>query len=46
MENNIDQVTSLFIASASLGALVSFLISWSLSLNTITVTYGIFALLH
>lgn len=45
MENNIDQVTSLFIASASLGgALVSFLISWSLSLNTITVTYGIFAL--
>ena len=27
MENNIDQVTSLFIASASLGALVSFLIS-------------------
>ncbi|EJR83637.1 Glucose/mannose transporter GlcP [Bacillus cereus] len=45
MENNIDQVTSLFIASASLGgALVSFLISWSLSLNTITVTFGIFAL--
>lgn len=45
MENNIDQVTSLFIASASLGgALVSFLISWSLSLNTITVTFGIFSL--
>ncbi|TKH08598.1 hypothetical protein FC697_27945, partial [Bacillus wiedmannii] len=45
MENNIDEVTSLFIASASLGgALVSFLISWSLSLNTIKVTFGIFSL--
>ncbi|PFB87256.1 hypothetical protein CN273_07320 [Bacillus thuringiensis] len=44
MENNIDEVTSLFIASASLGgALVSFLISWSLSLNTINITFGIFS---
>ncbi|MED2646004.1 hypothetical protein P4213_19865, partial [Bacillus thuringiensis] len=44
MENNIDEVTSLFIASASLGgALVSFLISWSLSLNTLNITFGIFS---
>lgn len=45
MENNTEEVTSIFIASASLGgALVSFLISWSVSLNTINITFGIFSL--
>ncbi|KYG33055.1 MFS transporter [Priestia endophytica] len=43
IQRYIDEVTSLFIASASFGgALISFLIGWSLNQNTLLLTMGIF----
>ncbi|MCY9187353.1 glucose/mannose transporter GlcP [Bacillus mojavensis] len=43
IQKYVDEVTSLFIASASFGgAIISFLIGWSLNQDTILLTMGIF----
>ncbi|MDU0156556.1 glucose/mannose transporter GlcP [Bacillus cabrialesii] len=43
IQKYIDEVTSLFIASASFGgAIISFLVGWSLNQDTILLTMGIF----